>query len=90
MAPASSSSAASSSSSSASSLAADDVPSAKGKGATPLSELISSGLAQRVSVKRSALDASLLVVRPAAGNGAKTIAGARQAVIIYLDGDSDV
>lgn len=67
----------------------EDIPSAKGKTSTPLAELISSGLAQRVSVKRSALDASLLVVRPAAGNGAKVITGARQAVLIYLDGDGD-
>jgi hypothetical protein len=73
----------------ASAALVEDVPSAKGKTSTPLSELISSGLAQRVSVKRSALDASLLVVRPAAGNGAKVITGARQAVLIYLDGDSD-
>jgi hypothetical protein len=83
-------SSASSSSAAPAALAVDDMPSAKGKASTPLSELISSGLAQRVSVKRSALDASLLVVRPAAGNGAKTLAGARQAVLIYLDGDSDV
>lgn len=52
-----------------------------------LAELVRSGLAERVSVKRSALDANLMVVRPAAGNGAKTVPGARPAVLIYLDTD---
>jgi hypothetical protein len=40
-------------------------------------------------VKRSSLDASLLVVRPMSGNGAKPAHGARQAVLIYIDGDAE-
>jgi hypothetical protein len=54
-----------------------------------VAELIASGLAERVSVKRSSLDASLLVVRPMSGNGAKPAHGARQAVLIYIDGDAE-
>jgi hypothetical protein len=55
-----------------------------------VAELIASGLAERVSVKRSSLDTSLLVVRPMSGNGARPAAhGARQAVLIYVDSDAE-
>lgn len=54
-----------------------------------VAELIASGLAERVSVKRSSLDASLLVVRPVSGNGAKPAHGARHAVLIYVDSDAE-
>jgi hypothetical protein len=41
-------------------------------------------------VKRSALDANLLVVRPLAANGSKQLAhGARQAVLIYVESDGE-
>lgn len=66
--------------------AAPSVKPTAGTLAMPLSELIQSGLAERVSVKRSAVDPSLLVVRPGAGKGAR---GARQAVLIYLDPEAD-
>jgi hypothetical protein len=51
-------------------------------------DLLASGVAERVFVKRSALDANLLVVRPMAGNGAKQPShGARHAVLIYVESD---
>jgi len=53
-------------------------------GGVPISELIASGRAERVSVKRSALDAGVLVVRAAGGKASQ---GARQAVLVYTDGD---
>lgn len=53
-----------------------------------VAELIASGLAERVSVKRSSLDPGLLVVRPMSG-GAKPAHGARQAVLIYVEGDAE-
>lgn len=52
----------------------------------PLAELIASGKAERVSVKRSALDANVLVVR--AAQGSKAAHGARQAVLVYVDDDA--
>jgi len=66
--------------------AAPSVKPTAGTLSTPLSELIQSGLAERVSVKRSAVDPSLLVVRPGACKPAR---GARQAVLIYLDPEAD-
>jgi hypothetical protein len=45
-------------------------------------------VAERVFVKRSALDANLLVVRPMTGNGSKQPAhGARHAVLVYVESD---
>jgi hypothetical protein len=52
----------------------------------PISELLASGRAERVSVKRSTLDASVLVVRTA--QGAKASLGARQAVLVYTDDEA--
>jgi hypothetical protein len=50
-----------------------------------LSELLEGGLAQRVTVKRSALDETLLVVRPSSGASGKVPHGSRQAVLIYVE-----
>jgi hypothetical protein len=62
---------------------------AKAPEAAPLSaslaELLEGGLAQRVSVKRSALDEGLLVVRPSQGTGSKGPHGTRQAVLVYVE-----
>ncbi len=52
----------------------------------PLAELIASGKAERVSVKRSALDANVLVVRTS--QSSKATHGARQAVLVYVDDES--
>lgn len=51
----------------------------------PLAELIAGGKAERVTVKRSALDANVLVVRSAEPN--KAGPRARQAVLVYVDED---
>jgi hypothetical protein len=52
----------------------------------PLAELIASGKAERVSVKRSALDANVLVVRTS--QSSKAAHGARQAVLVYVDDET--
>ncbi|HET9930902.1 MAG TPA: hypothetical protein VFQ35_09455 [Polyangiaceae bacterium] len=52
----------------------------------PLAELIASGKAERVTVKRSALDANVLVVRASQGN--KAAHGVRHAVLVYVDEDA--
>jgi hypothetical protein len=46
--------------------------------------LLAKGKAERVTVKRSALDAGVLVVRPAGGKPAH---GARHAVLVYVEAD---
>lgn len=51
-----------------------------------LAELIAAGKAERVSVKRSALDPNVLVVRSSQGNGAGP--RTRQAVLVYVDEDA--
>jgi hypothetical protein len=55
-------------------------------GNVPIAELLASGKAERVSVKRSALDGSVLVVRPS--QGGKAPHGARQAVLVYTEDDA--
>jgi hypothetical protein len=66
-------------------------PSAPPVNAPPsvVAELVASGAAERVSVKRSALDANLLVVRPLGSNGAKAPQGTRQALLVYVDSESE-
>ena len=53
---------------------------------TSLSDLIQSGLAERVNVKRSATDPGVLLVRPVSD---KQPRGTRQAVLIYLDPETE-
>jgi hypothetical protein len=61
-------------------------PAVSVKGNVPIAELLASGKAERVTVKRSALDGSVLVVRPS--QGGKLPHGARQAVLVYTEDDA--